>query len=224
MKNTKIPNYCEMTWIKIIIKNVVAALLVVYLFSCSFNNQIYKSEKQEKSADSIITEAVVIIDSTDVNFSFLESEITNQNIVVLGETSHGDGTTFDYKLKAIKYLHEKKGFNNLVMEGGSLYALDKIINQSVDSASLIMEYRRSIFPIWTYAQEFIPTLNYVERNNMKILGIESQQSIMNNQYFPEDLGNLLNLEQDEEFSKFTDLYFKILMNDFKIFEVKTSSL
>lgn len=193
----------------------------MFFSSCGVNNRVQKFEKDEKSALSAINEEIIVIDSVDVNFSFLDSEITLENIVVLGEAGHGDGTTFDYKLKAIKYLHEKKGFNYLVMEGGSLYALNKIVNFPLDTADLTLEYRRSIFPVWAFAQEFIATLNYVGRNRIKLLGIESQQSVMNNQYFPEDLAKILNLEKDEEFLKFADLYLKILMNDFKTFKVDT---
>jgi erythromycin esterase len=92
------------------------------------------------------------INSDSTNFSdllFLEKVLDGVQIVALGEQLHYDGATFDAKVRLIKYLHEKLGYNVIAFESG-LYDCTK--------ANDLISYRQdgndtnylnqAIFGIW----------------------------------------------------------------------------
>jgi erythromycin esterase len=61
------------------------------------------------------------IDTDDSDFTDLEplrASIGERRIVMLGESTHGDGATFTAKIRLIKFLHQQMGFDVLAFEGG----------------------------------------------------------------------------------------------------------
>ena len=61
------------------------------------------------------------LDASDEDFKDLEplgQAIFDARIVLLGEATHGDGSTFLAKGRLIKFLHQRKGFDVLVWESG----------------------------------------------------------------------------------------------------------
>jgi erythromycin esterase len=61
------------------------------------------------------------IDPGHVDFSDLEGLkpiLPGVQVVMLGEPSHGDGTTFSAKIRLIKFLHQEMGFDVLAFESG----------------------------------------------------------------------------------------------------------
>ena len=68
------------------------------------------------------------IDPNNTDFADLrplENVIKNTKVVMLGEQSHGDGTTFLAKVRLIKFLHQELGFDVLAFESG-LYDCNKV--------------------------------------------------------------------------------------------------
>lgn len=197
-------------------KTKLLFILCLVLLSCNSKAQKVTSKDIESEVKTI----AIQIDTGKTNFKFLDDMVKNKNIVILGEASHGHGKSFLIKKNIIRYLNESHGFENLVMEGGSLFALNELrLNDSLPDSSKVLEYRRSIFPIWTFSNEFTPTLDYVIKSNMNILGIECRQSIMNNQYLISKLNSELNLDQDTSFNRFRILFYTLMgmqWDNFKI--------
>ncbi|NML37248.1 erythromycin esterase family protein [Chitinophaga sp. G-6-1-13] len=85
-----------------------------------------------------------------VNFSdlsFLKHVLKDVQVVSLGEQSHGDGATFDAKVRLIKYLHEELGYNVIAFESG-LYDCTKA-NELIQAGGSAEEYLfKAIFGIW----------------------------------------------------------------------------
>jgi len=181
---------------------------------------IGKAFGQDRLEQKLITETqhvAQIFDFENSDFYFLDSLVSGKNIILLGEASHGHGKTFLLKKKLIEHLNLKHGFNHLVMEGGSMFALNEILkNDTIDEPSKILEYRRSIYGIWAFSKEFIPTLNYAIDADMKIIGMESGLTIMNNQYLLEALYTECMLQNDTNFTRFRNLFFGMIGMQFQL--------
>ena len=68
------------------------------------------------------------IDIADDNFADLEpfaKAVGDARIVMLGEATHGDGTTFVGKSRLVRFLHERMGFDVLAFESG-IYDMRKV--------------------------------------------------------------------------------------------------
>jgi erythromycin esterase len=69
----------------------------------------------------------------------LKRIIGDSRIVMLGEISHGDGTTFLAKSRLIKLLHQQMNFDVLVFESG-FYDMSKVwesIQQGQDPVAAV---------------------------------------------------------------------------------------
>lgn len=69
------------------------------------------------------TDAVAADDFADL--AALGEAIGDSRIVVLDELTHGEGNVFALKARIVRYLHERKGFDLLVLESG-LFDVDRI--------------------------------------------------------------------------------------------------
>ncbi|MCX6560592.1 MAG: erythromycin esterase family protein [Candidatus Aminicenantes bacterium] len=105
------------------------------------------------------------IDAEDGNFADLEplrEAIGSRRIVMLGEATHGDGATFAAKVRLIKFLHERMGFDVLAFESGfydlrrawSALQAGQDPRQAV-SSGLFEEWSasRQTQPLWSYLAE-----------------------------------------------------------------------
>jgi erythromycin esterase len=67
------------------------------------------------------TVALVSIEPGGSDFSDLDAfgrAVGERTIVILDEPTHGDGNTFKLKARLVEYLHQRKGFDLLLMESG----------------------------------------------------------------------------------------------------------
>lgn len=98
------------------------------------------------------------LSTADLNF--LKEEFSGVDIVMLGEQSHGDGSTFLAKTRLIKYLHQEMGFSVLVFESGlmDMYRTWNKIKGGADSLSV---FNYGVFPIWAKSEQVQELFEYI---------------------------------------------------------------
>ncbi len=112
------------------------------------------------------------------NYSALKELLKDVEIVMLGEQSHGEATTYQTKIKLIKYLHEELGYDLLVFEAG-FYDCHKAWELIEQGEDIRTSMGRSINDIWSATKDLIPLAEYLKEtkdkgNELKLLGFDSQ--------------------------------------------------
>lgn len=103
------------------------------------------------------------------DLAFLEDELINVDVVMLGEMTHSYGNIFEMKTRVIEYLHEQLGFNTIAMEA-SIYDIWKLNKEGYNSDG----FKNNIFEVWSKSEEFKRLVKYIEENNIKVIGFDSQ--------------------------------------------------
>lgn len=122
-----------------------------------------------------------IKNSTDnSDLAFLDDELKDIEILMLGEQSHGDGSTFLAKTRLIKYLHEKGKFNVLVFESG-LADIYRIWAKIQENNRDISVFEEGIFKIWSKSKQTEELFKYILEksktdNPLYIAGLDMQPS------------------------------------------------
>lgn len=103
------------------------------------------------------------IQSSDEDFSdlqFLKEVLKEKRIVLLGEQSHGDGATFEAKVRLIKFLHQEMGFDMISFESDLLdgYRAWQTVPTTNYKESPLKE---SIYSIWSESKEGEAFIKYV---------------------------------------------------------------
>ncbi len=163
---------------------------------------ILSSETQGQQVDSILTtlspQTIKSINPSDEDFSdlqFLKEVLKNNRIVLLGEQSHGEGATFEAKVRLIKFLHQELNYEIISFESG-LFDNYKAFQNITDSIYRESPLKESIFRIWSDTKEFEPLLEYVheQKNSTKpliVTGFDCQADNIFMEEFLEDLKSIL---------------------------------
>ncbi len=97
----------------------------------------------------------------DSDLAFLDEVLAGRKFVELGENSHGVGDYSRAKVRLVKYLHEKLGFDVLVFESSilSAYLANRDADQAQVAASALVE--EGVPTIW-HTQDLVDLMAYVQ--------------------------------------------------------------
>jgi len=118
------------------------------------------------------------------DLAFLKNELQGKQLVMLGEQTHMYGNIFEMKTRVLEYLHQELGFTTIAMES-SMYDIWKMNKKGFNSK----EFNNAIWGVWSSTLEFQRVVNYIEKNNLKVIGFDSQ--VNNASQFVEDFYDYL---------------------------------
>lgn len=151
--------------------------LFIFIFICS------KTFGQKEISWLKKNTAVINLDTTkedNTQFELIKKSIGNARIVLLGEQTHGDGTTFETKVKLVKYLHEKMGFTVLAFES-NLFNAERAWLDVRANINPLYALQNSTYEIWGNAKEVQPLFQYIINNRnsetaLTVSGFDCQMS------------------------------------------------
>jgi hypothetical protein len=117
--------------------------------------------------------AVRTVDALDEDFSDLEplaNLVANVRVVQLGEPSHGAGTSFAAKVRLIKFLHQRMGFDVLVWESG-FYDLERTEAGLRAGDNAVLSAQRGILKIWSASEQCRPLFEYAKESHAGPIGL-----------------------------------------------------
>jgi erythromycin esterase len=122
--------------------------------------------------------ASIVSDPTDqyADLQFLRTILDGRRIVELGESGHGVAEFSQAKVRLIKFLHERMGFDVLAFESGLFECY--MANQLTGSGSQMMQY--SIFGVW-HTEDVRELFNYIKQTQQTarpliLAGFDTQSS------------------------------------------------
>lgn len=123
------------------------------------------------------------VDPEDHRFDDLEAfgeAVGNAQVVVLGEQTHGEGDVFSLKARLAEYLHEKKGFDVLLLESG-LFDGETIEQQSLKGASVLKLAPGSLFFAYSETKQARAIFSYIDEQRkagtpLELATFDSQES------------------------------------------------
>lgn len=110
-------------------------------------------------------------DENFAGFERIKNEIGDAQIVMLGEQSHSDATTYETKIKLIKYLHQEMDFEILAFES-SIYDCNRAWSMIQKGHDVKDAVAKGIFDIWSTVEELNPLYQYFEQS------LELEQPLM----------------------------------------------
>ena len=200
-----------------------ALLLLCLLFSTILSAQ---STLEEQISSKLVNLHQVSYGNENFEgFDQIKQAIGDAEIVMLGEQSHGEGTTYETKIKLIKYLHQEMGFEILAFESGfyECHKAWKLIEEGHDVRDAL---GRSIFDLWSVVEEFKPLVYYIEKElkngtPLMISGFDNQLlDKLGTNYFVKDLTSYINSFQEaavygEELEELQKIFNHIKNGDLK---------
>ena len=146
-------------------KKYIWTSLIALLVICRLVAQSQESTKADPRVVWLKKNAVELHSIDPINEDFsdlaaLKKILKNVNLVLLGEESHGDGTTFLAKSRLIKFLHQEMGFNVLVFESG-IYDCYNAWQLFTEGTDIHTAFRRGVWGMWSESQQVQSLIDYI---------------------------------------------------------------
>jgi erythromycin esterase len=195
-------------------------LLNLLLIICVTTSVFAQEEESKWLTENVIPLPIDSLYQDLTPFENLKEVIGESRIVLLGEETHGDGTTFETKSRVIKFLHEQMGFNVLAFES-DMYNAETAWNIVKNKDNSIVNLRNSTFGLWGNAREVQPLLKYIQDNSkskapLSITGFDCQgQGFYNQRNLLPDFNyflqkNNIPFKDRIEINNFYSFYFKLI--------------
>ncbi len=157
------------------------------------------------------------VDPSEVDFSdlqFLKSIIGDKRVIMLGEATHGDGTTFLAKCRLIKFLHTEMDFDIIAFESG-IYECHKSWLDMKAGKNGIQSAKESVSKVWSYTPEVYPLFDYIDNSkpSLELIGIDHQFLGTNKLDFNEDLELFLQMRNSNFVNSADWIDKKQILND-----------
>lgn len=95
--------------------------------------------------------------------------LEDKKVVMLGEMGHSFGNIFEMKTRVVKFLHQELGFTTFAIEA-PMYGIWKMNQNEFSEKS----FNAAIYSMWADSKEFQDLVQYIEENNLKVIGFDSQ--------------------------------------------------
>jgi len=156
----------------------IIILVASIQFSCTSQEVVEKSKSLEPVLQTIKTIDPKDEDYSDLQFLKKIIERDSVQVILLGEQTHGDGSTFLAKSRIIKFLHKEAGFDVLAFESG-LFDCTNAWNDIQRTGNYSEGIRKAVFPIWVNSNECEELVRYLQSTlhttrPLELSGFDSQ--------------------------------------------------
>ncbi|WP_237561707.1 erythromycin esterase family protein [Flagellimonas algicola] len=147
--------------VKFNLKPLIVGVICSLLFS-SCENKVNAQALSAQIADHAVQIQSISPDATDFSdLTPLKKVIGDSRIVLLGEQSHGGGSTYSAKVRLIKFLHQEMGFEVMAFESG-MYDCAEISRNMLAGNPMEDEVLGSMFYMYATSTEVKPLFGYMD--------------------------------------------------------------
>lgn len=141
-------------------------LFFTFFISCRSITVEKKVAKEILRTDDLVNKS---------SFVFLNKILTDKDIVILGEASHGDGKSFEVKSNLVEYLLEQRGYNTFAFEGRDYFEIEYINGRKSLDTIFIVAFKENWVRRWNPwgpSKEIEKLVTLLSNKKIKSIGLE----------------------------------------------------